>query len=103
MLQAARLQVALVDVPDLAPNPFTNRIGFRLEARDATGTRELFDYPAWTVWSQPTLVALAELGGLTTAYYHSELEEFVPAEHDAGDTDCTDNVTFMLFRRPSNG
>ena len=73
-MQAAGLEVALVDVPDLAPNPFTNRIGFRLEARDATGTRELFDYPTWTVWSQPTLVALAQLSGLTTAYYHSELE-----------------------------
>ncbi|MCA9510431.1 MAG: hypothetical protein R3E88_02905 [Myxococcota bacterium] len=98
-MEAAGLEVKLVDLPGRAPNPFTNRTGFRLEASDATGTRTLFDYAGWTVWAQPTLVALAELSGLETLYYHSELEEFVPADHDATGSDCVDNVSFMLFRR----
>ena len=98
-MEAAGLHVGLVDEPDTAPHPFTNRISFRLEAWDDTGRRTLFRYPRWTVWSQPTLVALAELHGLHASYYHSELDEFVPVEHDASESDCHENVTFMLFSR----
>jgi hypothetical protein len=98
-MEAAGLHVSLVDEPGTAPHPFTNRISFRLDAWDETGRRSLFRYPRWTVWSQPTLVALAELQGLNAYYFHSELGEFVPVEHDASDSDCHDNVTFMLFSR----
>jgi hypothetical protein len=98
-MEAAGLQVGLVDEPDTVPHPFTNRISFRLEAWDHTGRRTLFHYPRWTVWSQPTLVALAELHGLHAYFYHSDHDEFVPVEHDASSSDCHENVTFMLFSR----
>jgi hypothetical protein len=98
-MEAAGLHVGLVDEPGTLPHPFTNRISFRLEAWDETGRRSLFRYPRWTVWSQPTLVSLAELHGLHASYFHSELDEFVPVEHDASGSDCHDNVTFMLFSR----
>jgi len=98
-MRAAGLEVALVDEPDGDPNPFTNRLAFRLEARDASGSRTLFRYPRWTMYSPPTLSALAELQGIEALYFHSELGEFVPVDHPAGDTDCHDNVNFMLFTR----
>lgn len=98
-MEAAGLRVGLVDEPDTSPHPFTNRISFQLEAWDDSGRRTLFHYPRWTVWSQPTLVSLAELHGLHTYFYHSELDEFVPVAHDATDSDCHENVTFMLFSR----
>ena len=98
-MEAAGLSVALRDVPGTAPNPFTNQLSFRLEARDETGERALFEYPDWTVYAQPTLVTIAELLGLEARYYHSALEEFVPVEYDASETDCHENVNFMLFSR----
>lgn len=100
-MEAAGLQVGLVDEPGTTPHPFTNRMSFRLEAWDETGRRSLFSYPGWTVWAQPTLVALAELQGLHSFYYHSALDDFVPVDHDASDSDCHDNVSFMLFTRSS--
>ena len=98
-MAAAGFDVGLVDLPNVEPNPFTNRIAFRLEAWDEDDHRTLFEYERWTVWTQPTLVALAQLLGLNSYYYHSELDEFVPVEVDAGDSDHLDNVTFMLFSR----
>ena len=98
-MEAAGFSVALTDEPGTQPNAYTNRLSFRLEARDEYGRRTLFRYPNWTVFSQPTLVALAELLELDAYYYHSELEEFVPVEHDPSDTDCHENVNFMLFSR----
>ena len=41
--------------------------------------------------------AFAELLDLNALYFHSELEEFVPAEKWDEDADCEENVTFMLF------
>jgi len=102
-MEAAGLRVELVDLPGVSAHPFTNRTGFRLEASDASGVRTLFEYPRWTVWAQPTLTALAELLGLEVSYYHSELQQFVPVDHDASESDCLDNVSFMLFRRVSAG
>ena len=98
-MAAAGLHVGLVDEPDTVPHPFTNQISFRLDAWDHTGRRTLFRYPRWTVWTQPTLVALADLLGLHAYYHHSELDEFVPVAHDASESDCHDNVTLMLFTR----
>lgn len=98
-MKAAGLHVGLIDEPDGDPHPFTNRMSFRLDAWDETGRRTLFRCPSWTVWSQPTLVALAELQGLQVDYYHSELEEFVPVDYDGRESDCHDNVSFMLFTR----
>lgn len=101
-MAAAGLSVGLVDFPDVEPNPFTNRIAFRLDAWDEDERRSLFEYDRWTVWAQPTLVAMAELLGLRAYYYHSELEEFASVATDAGDNDHLDNVTFMLFRRETH-
>lgn len=98
-MEAAGLHLELMDEPGTRPNPFTNQISFRLDAWDETGRRTLFRYPNWTVFSQPTLVALSELLGLEAWYYHSGLEEFVPVQHDASESDCHDNATFMLFTR----
>lgn len=98
-MEAVGLYVGLVDEPGTAPHPYTNRMSFRLEASDESGSRTLFSYPRWTVWSQPTLVALAELQDLHMWFYHSALDEFVPVDSDASETDCHENVTFMLFSR----
>ena len=98
-MEAAGLSVALHDIPGTRPNPFTNQLSFRLEARDETGQRTLFEYANWTVFSQPTLVVLAQLLDLDAWYYHSAIEEFVPVQHDASETDCHENVNFMLFSR----
>jgi hypothetical protein len=95
----AGLNLALLNEPELAPNPFTNRVDFRLDAWDASGRRTLFRYPNWTVWPQPLLVGMADLLGLHAWYFHSELDEFVSVHHDASDSDCHDNVNFMLFTR----
>lgn len=93
------LSVALRDEPGKVPNPLTSRLHFQLEAWDDTGARSLFAYHDWTSWPHPTLVTLAELLDLRALYYHSELEEFVPVQEGTEDSDCTENVTFMLFTR----
>ncbi|HPG27902.1 MAG: hypothetical protein H6748_12675 [Spirochaetaceae bacterium] len=81
------------------PNPLTHHLSFRLQARDAKGTRTLFEYHDWTSWSHSTLVAFADLLDLKAFYYHSEEEEFFPVSRWDEDADCEENVTFMLFTR----
>lgn len=98
-MEDAGFEVSLIEEPGGAPNPFTNLMAFRLEARDKTGERPLFRYHEWTNWSQPTLVAFAELLDLESYYFHSEQEEFVPVAEHTDTSDCLDNVTFMIFRR----
>ena len=101
-MRDAGFHVALVDEPGGRANPITHRMSFRLDAWDATGRRTLFRYPRWTVWPQPFLVGLAQLLELEALYFHSELDEFVPVEHDASESDCHENVTFMLFSRTAH-
>ncbi|MBW2417936.1 MAG: hypothetical protein JRH19_05290 [Deltaproteobacteria bacterium] len=106
-MEDAGFEVALVDEPGGTPNPLTNKMAFRLAARNKQskkgekGERALFRYPDWIAWQHPILVTLATLLDLNVLYYHSELEEFVPV-HDlekVEDCDCLDNVTFMMFTR----
>ena len=98
-MRDAGFRVQLIEDPDGEPNPFTNRMHFHLGASDRHGQRRLFDYRGWTVWSQPILVALAELLDLNALYFHSELYEFVSVEEETADSDVEENVTFMLFTR----
>ena len=79
------------------PNPLTNHLSFRLQATNGRRDKTMFNYHGWTSWAHSTLFAFAELLDLNTLYYHSELEEFVPAEKWDEDADCEENVTFMLF------
>jgi hypothetical protein len=100
-MEDAGFEVALVDEPGGKPNPMTNKMAFRLAAKNKKGERSLFRYPDWTAWQHPILVTLATLLDLNVLYYHSELEEFVPVEdlEKVEDCDCLDNVTFMMFTR----
>jgi len=98
-MEDAGLQVLLVDEPGGRPNPVTNRMAFRLEARDRSGRRVLFRYPGWTFWQIPMLHALAELAGVRMLYFHSGELEFVPPERGTDDSDLGENVTFAAFTR----
>jgi len=98
-MEDAGFEVALVDEPDTRPNPLTNELHFRLEVCDDEARRTLFRYDNWTSWPHPALVTLARLLDLNSLYFHSELEEFVPVEEGTEDSDCLENVTFMLFTR----
>jgi len=98
-MEDAGFEVSLIEEPGGAPNPFTNQMAFRLEARDREDDRTLFAYHDWTNWSQPTLVAYADLLDLDAYYFHSEQEEFVPVAEHTDTSDCLDNVTFMVFAR----
>jgi hypothetical protein len=98
-MKDAGFEVALREEPGGEPNPFTNKMGFRLDVWDKRRQRTLFRYPDWTNWTQPTLVAMAKLLDLNALYYHSELHEFVSVDEHVEDSDCLENVTFMLFTR----
>jgi hypothetical protein len=102
-MEDAGFEVDLIDEDDGAPNPFTNLMAFRLEASNARRSRTLFRYHDWTVWSQPTLVAMARLLDLNVLFYHSDLEEFVSVDDvdQVEESDCLENVTFMMFTRHS--
>ncbi len=100
-MEDAGFEVDLIDEDDGAPNPFTNQMSFRLEASNARRERTLFEYHDWTVWSQPTLVAMARLLDLNVVFFHSDHEEFISVDdaEEVEDSDCLENVTFMLFTR----
>jgi hypothetical protein len=104
-MEDAGFEVDLIDEEGGSPNPFTNSMAFRLEASNARRERTLFEYHDWTMWSQPTLVAMASLLDLNVVYFHSDHEEFrcVDDAEEVEESDCLDNVTFMLFtRHPTN-
>jgi hypothetical protein len=98
-MEDAGFEVELVEDDDGDPNPFTNLMHFHLAASDDKGSRKLFSYRDWTVWSQPILTTLGRLLDLNVLYYHSELEEFVSVDEEWDDSDVLENVTFMLFTR----
>ncbi len=100
-MEDAGFEVNLIDEDDGSPNPFTNLMAFRLEASNARRDRTLFSYPNWTVWSQPTLVAMARLLDLNVVYYHADHAEFLSVDdaEEVDESDCLENVTFMLFTR----
>jgi hypothetical protein len=98
-MKDAGFEVELVEDDDGEPNPFTNLMHFHLAASDDKGSRKLFGYRDWTVWSQSILVTLANLLDLNALYFHSELHEFVSVDEETDDCDVEDNVTFMLFTR----
>jgi hypothetical protein len=76
-------------------------MSFRLEASNARNKKTLFNYHDWTVWSQPTLVAMARILDLNVVYFHSDHDEFMCVDdvEEVEESDCLDNVTFMLFTR----
>jgi hypothetical protein len=97
----ARLDVALVEREDGAPNPFTNKLGFELQAwvpghRDEA--RTFFRYPKWTSWQPPMLVSLAELLDLDVFCFSDDHGDFIPVDHD-DNLGSPGDVNFMLFRR----
>jgi hypothetical protein len=93
----AGFKCELVGEKDGDPNPLTNDLGFQLQTVSGKKTRTLFNYHNWRFWSHPTLVAFADLLDLNAFYFHSEQEEFVPVGDWDEDSDCEENVTFMLF------
>lgn len=100
-MEDAGFEVDLIDEEGGSPNPFTNLMSFSLVASNARRERTLFEYHDWTVWSQPTLVAMARILDLNVVYFHADHEEFVSVDdaEAAEESDCLDNVTFMLFTR----
>ena len=98
-MEDAGFQVSLIDEPDTTPNPLTNALSFQLEAWDVRQRRTLFQYGAWTSYQHPMLVMLARLIGLRVMYFDSQMDEFIPVEDHREDSDCLDNVTFLLFTR----
>jgi hypothetical protein len=100
-MEDAGFEVSLTDETGGSPNPFTNLMSFRLEASNARRSRTLFEYHDWTVWSQPTLVAMARLLDLNVVYFHADHEEFMCVDdaEEVEESDCLDNVTFLLFTR----
>jgi hypothetical protein len=98
-MAAVGLTVSLVDETDRRPNPITNRMGFRLEASDRTGTRTLFEYHGWTFWQMPMLATLAELLDLRVAYFHGEDTEFLAVDRGLETADLDENIAFLAFTR----
>jgi hypothetical protein len=98
-MEDAGFEVELVETDDGEPNPFTNLMHFTLDAIQGKESRTLFGYHDWTVWQQPTLVAMANLLDLHALYYHSDLNEFIPVEEETDTSDVEENVTFMMFTR----
>jgi hypothetical protein len=98
-MEDAGFQVALIDEPGTVPNPLTNALSFRLDAWDTQACRTLFRYGEWTSYQHPMLVMLARLIGLRVHYFDSEENEFIPVEDHREDSDCLENVTFLLFTR----
>jgi hypothetical protein len=102
-MEDAGFRVVMRDEPWSVPNPLTSQLSFRIDVSDASGCRTLFRYPDWTSWSPCTLVAFARLLDLEVYYFHSKRKEFVSVEEGTQDSDCTENVTFMLFTRHADG
>lgn len=104
-MEDAGFEVALVEEEDGAPNSFTNMMSFRLEAEDSKAERTFFRYPDWTNYQQPTLIALARLLDLQVYFYDADDEEFLSVDDAAAveESDCLENVTFMIFTRHQEG
>jgi len=104
-MEDAGFETGLIDEKDGAANPFTNRMSFRLEVSNARRSRTLFNYHDWTLWSQPTLVAMARMLGLNVVYFHPDYEQFMNVDNteEVEESDCMDNVTFLLFTRHPTG
>jgi hypothetical protein len=98
-MEDAGFEVSLVNEGDTEANPLTNRLSFNLEVSDKGARRVLFEYHEWLSWQHPMLMVLAELLDLNVYYFHSEESEFVTVEEKVEDSDCLDNVTFMMFTR----
>jgi hypothetical protein len=98
-MKAAGFELSLLNLPDTEPNPLTNKLSFELVVNDADEQRVLFEYHDWTNWQHPMLVALASLLDLNVFYFHSDDSEFVTVDEKVEDSDCLDNVTFMMFSR----
>ena len=97
-MQDAGFSVGLVEEEGRPPNPFTNKLSFRLDVWDEHARRTLFSYPDWTSWQPPMLVMLARLLDLDVFYLSDETGDFVSVDGtDHGEEH--DNVNFMLFRR----
>ena len=93
----AGFKCELAGEEDGDPNPLTHELGFRLQIVSGRKERTLFNYHDWRFWSHSTLVAFADLLDLNSFYFHSEREEFVPVSDWDDESDCEENVTFMLF------
>jgi hypothetical protein len=93
----AGFKCELAGEEDGDPNPLTHDLGFRLQIVAGKQERTLFNYHDWRFWSHSTLVAFADLLDLNSFYFHSEREEFVPVRDWDEESDCEENVTFMLF------
>lgn len=114
-MEDAGFEVALVEDEACPPNPFTNRLGFRLEAWDARERRVLFEYRDWTSWQPPMLVVLARLLDLEVLYLNDDAGDFVPVDactlppdslpgshppaHLIDHAEAQSGVNFMLFRK----
>ena len=100
-MEDAGFKAGLIDEDDGSPNPFTNLMSFRLEAYNDRHKKTMFNYHDWTVWSPPTLVAMARILDLNVVYFHSDHDEFMCVDDIEGvdESDCLDNVTFMAFTR----
>jgi hypothetical protein len=100
-MEDAGFELDLIDEDDGAPNAFTNLMSFRLQASNARRTRTLFNYHDWTVWTQPTLYAMAQILDLNVRFFQSDLDEFVDVDDTEAveESDCMENVTFMMFTR----
>lgn len=113
-MEDAGFHAALVEDESNPANPFTNELGFRFEVWDRHERRVLFEYPHWTTWQAPTLVALARLLDLEVFYLNEAVGDFVPVDAReirparAGrrgpacridHSEAHENVNFMLFRR----
>lgn len=99
-MKAAGFRCALEDDDENPCNPLTNDLNFALVVWDEDDYRELFSYRDWIGWQAPTLVAFAGLLGLECRYFHSEQAEFLLTTEGVRTSDCRENNTFMMFRRP---
>ena len=98
-MKAAGFKTSLDDDDYNPGNPLTNDMSFRLVVHDHEDYRVLFEYLHWTGWQAPSLVAFAELLDLEALYFHSERTEFLPVSEHTDTSDCTENNTFLLFRK----
>ena len=100
-MEDAGFQAGLVDEEGVHVNPLTNHMSFSLQIWDEDERRVLFRYSDWTSWQAPMLVALASLLDLQVYYYHSDDDGFRPVAAAARHPEATENVSFLVFTRPS--
>ena len=112
-MEDAGFHAALIEDESKPANPLTNELGFRFEVWDERDKRVLFEYPRWTAWQPPTLVALGRLLDLDVLYLNEGVGDFVPVDaceivsphperHEPQRIDHSeahDNINFMLFRK----